>query len=120
MRKWNDIFSPQKFYESSSATNYAYAESIPTNDAGLFVVKTATSNGYHRTLSFDIIINTRLVLTMYKSEIKISVFCHELGHAIGLLDLSSGTAIMNVNRDRATLYTPQADDIIGAIANWDR
>jgi len=47
------------------------------------------------------------------SKFKRSVATHELGHGLGLSDTSSSPAIMNQNRDRNTIYTPQADDVAG-------
>ena len=40
-----------------------------------------------------------------------SAAVHELGHPMGLYDLTSGTAIMNQNRDRTSIYVPQTDDV---------
>lgn len=45
-----------------------------------------------------------------KSNVARSTACHELGHAMGLGDLSSKTAIMNTSRDRTKIYVPQTDD----------
>ena len=53
-----------------------------------------------------------------KAKIARSVACHELGHLLGLNDLTSGTAVMNTNRNRLTLYTPQTDDINGVSAGY--
>ncbi len=41
---------------------------------------------------------------------------HEYGHVLGIDDLTSGTAIMNVNRNRKTIYVPKADDKNGITA----
>lgn len=37
---------------------------------------------------------------------------HELGHVFGL-DHTTGTSIMNSNRNRNVIYVPQTDDIAG-------
>lgn len=42
-----------------------------------------------------------------------SVAVHEIGHALGLSDLSSGASVMNHNRNRAVIITPQTDDLNG-------
>ena len=43
---------------------------------------------------------------------------HELGHLLGIADLNSGTAIMNVDRDHSSVYVPQTDDVNGVIATY--
>lgn len=43
---------------------------------------------------------------------------HELGHLLGIADLNSGNAIMNVNRNRSSIYVPQTDDVNGVIATY--
>jgi predicted Zn-dependent protease len=70
----------------------------------------------HITSQFELWINQYRTGTTY--NIIQSVACHELGHAFGLTDLSSGTAIMNNNRNRSTVYTAKTDDINGVNASW--
>lgn len=41
---------------------------------------------------------------------------HELGHVLGLDELYSGRAIMNLHRDRTSIYLPQTDDLNGIAA----
>lgn len=48
---------------------------------------------------------------IYNTNVARSTATHELGHAFGLDDLSSGTSMMNSNRNRSSLYTPQSIDI---------
>lgn len=50
------------------------------------------------------------------SNVARSTANHEFGHVLGLDDLTSGTAIMNVNRNRGNIYIPQADDVNGVLA----
>lgn len=45
---------------------------------------------------------------------------HEFGHSFGLDDITSGIAIMNINRNRSSIYTAQQDDINGVKASWNR
>lgn len=53
-----------------------------------------------------------------KAKIARSTAGHELGHLLGLDDIYSGTAIMNVNRSRTSIYTPQTDDVNGVNAGY--
>lgn len=39
-----------------------------------------------------------------------STAVHEIGHSLGLNDVTSGTSIMNGNRNRKTIHTPQSID----------
>ncbi len=48
---------------------------------------------------------------VYSTNVARSTATHELGHSWGLDDLTSGTSIMNGNRNRGSLYTPQSIDI---------
>lgn len=48
-----------------------------------------------------------------------STAAHELGHAIGLDDLSSGNSLMSHSRDRSLIYTPQSDDLQGVNAIYN-
>ena len=46
-----------------------------------------------------------------------SVACHEQGHGFGLGDENSiSPAVMNQNRNREVIYTPQSDDLLGIYA----
>lgn len=47
------------------------------------------------------------------STVAKSTGVHELGHALGLDDKSSGTSIMNTERARTKITTPQTDDLNG-------
>ncbi len=42
-----------------------------------------------------------------------SVANHELGHSLGLGDISTGTAVMNIYRNRNVIFLPQIDDVSG-------
>ena len=48
---------------------------------------------------------------VYTSNIAKSTATHELEHSWGLDDLYLGTTIMNGNRNRSSIYTPQSVDI---------
>ncbi|MGN7388786.1 matrixin family metalloprotease [Sporosarcina sp. SAFN-015] len=59
---------------------------------------------------FEAKLNEYAILT---NNVAQSVAVHEMGHALGLSDLSSGASIMNHNRNRAVIITPQTDDLNG-------
>lgn len=50
---------------------------------------------------------------IFQTNVARSSANHELGHVLGLDEMTSGIAIMNLNRNRATIYTPKTDDING-------
>lgn len=94
----SSVNSLNSFYESSTTlygkTNYTYFGSKITSftamvNAGNFNMTTNVSR---------------------------STANHELGHVLGLDDIYSGTAIMNSNRNRSSLYLPQTDDKNGVKA----
>ena len=45
-----------------------------------------------------------------KTNVAKSTAVHEIGHSLGLDDLTSGTSIMNGNRNRQTIHIPQSID----------
>lgn len=47
------------------------------------------------------------------STVKRSVASHELGHHIGIRHSSVSQAVMNQDRNRESIYSPQTDDICG-------
>jgi hypothetical protein len=117
-----------------SAWNNAYCDCTVSSSAGSYnPLVTFTSGGtvygfyqilaqsdadpYHKTTWFRIGMNSDLFPSMSTNARK-STCVHELGHAMGLNDLTSGTAIMNVNRNRDSIYNPQSDDINGVNASW--
>lgn len=96
------------FYYSSSSSNIVNARSISGDSAyGTIYYQTTTGNKLRK---FKVELNT---LKCTNGTIARSTSGHEIGHALGLGDLTSGTAIMNGNRNRSSIYTPQTDDING-------
>lgn len=96
------------FYYSSSSSNIVNARSISGDSAyGTIYYQTTSGNKLQK---FKVELNT---LKCTNGTIAHSTSGHEIGHALGLADLTSGTAIMNKNRNRSSIYTPQTDDIDG-------
>lgn len=96
------------FYYSSSSSNIVNARSISGDNAyGTIYYQTTSGNKLRK---FKVEINTSKCTN---GTIARSTSGHEIGHALGLGDLTSGTAIMNGNRNRSSIYTPQTDDVNG-------
>lgn len=67
----------------------------------------------------NVLLNTNNPGIQTKSKTRRSVAGHELGHALGLHEENSvANALMNQNRNRETIYTPQTDDINGVNARY--
>lgn len=106
----NDWYNADKvaFYYSSSSSNIVNARAISGDTAyGTIYYQTTTGNKLRK---FKVELNT---LKCTNGTIARSTSGHEIGHALGLGDLTSGTAIMNGNRNRSSIYKPQTDDING-------
>lgn len=103
---------------SSNSGSYNYLGTITGSAYGVYEVL-AYSNGdpQHKTTWFRIGMSSEKFPLMSTNS-RQSVCVHELGHAMGLDDQSDGTRIMNVNRDRSTIYAPKSDDKNGVNANW--
>lgn len=112
-------------WASASSCNF-YDSSNSANELNSFYE--TSSSLYGRTgLSYDIT-SEAIYIASFDAKINAgnsnistrnvarSAANHEFGHLLGLNDLSSGTAIMNNNRDRTTIYIPQTDDINGVAA----
>lgn len=70
-------------------------------------------------LSFSANLNASNTTLATNSTVARSTANHEFGHALGLDDLSSGTSIMNSNRDRTQIFIPRYDDQLGVQAIYD-
>lgn len=115
VNSWNNISkAPVKF--SSFPAHLNSLSVIVINSSTLYGVTNSTTSGGKIT-QFLSLVNMGNPKNSSSNVIR-SVACHELGHLLGLADLSSGTAIMNNNRNRGTLYTPQKDDINGVHAGY--
>lgn len=87
------------FYESSSTL---YGRTSITQSGGIVKTFVAMLNAENGNIG--------------KNNVARSTANHEFGHVLGIDDLTSGTAIMNVHRNRETVYVPQADDKNGIAA----
>lgn len=122
MSDWNATSSPQKFSADTNSSNRAYCTYIADTSYGFYLAITQNSSGYHRTTTFDLVINQYMIPPVTDLRIPRSSCSHELGHSIGLNHnwTLNGTIIMDIDRNRLTIYSPQPDDILGAVASWNR
>jgi len=112
---WNSAVSFLNFRVVTNSSNEVYSVYI-VGDASrgetLFMnALTLTPLKYQ---NFDCYINTAY---SYGTNNYRSTANHEFGHVLGL-GHTTGTAIMNGNRNRETVYTPKTDDKNGVIAIW--
>ena len=89
----NSVNVLNSFYESSSSL---YGRTSISYSGGIVTSFTANVNAGNSNIT--------------QSNVARSTANHEFGHVLGLDDLTSGTAIMNVNRNRGSVYVPQTDD----------
>ena len=95
------------FYDYSSSVNVlnSWYESSST----IYGRRNVTCNKFNEVIAFTADINSGNT-NITATNVARSTANHEFGHVAGLNDLTSGTAIMNVNRARGTIYIPQTDD----------
>jgi len=109
---WDDACSANFYYNSSSISelNSGYEDSDE-----MFGWINVTRNYDDSLAYFFAYINAGNV-HIGETNVARSVANHELGHVLGLGDISSGRAIMNTGRNRRSIYTPQTDDLNGIAA----
>ena len=109
------------WYNAVGANFYYYETSVNTLNT-FYESSTSLFGRIHVNYSsyivtyFEAMLNTGNINVTQSDTVARSVANHELGHALGLDDIYSGTAIMNVNRNRSTVYCPRTDDINGVSA----
>lgn len=122
IRAWNATDSPQKHYTNNNSGNRVYTTYSKLSYPARYETRCEDPEyPKHQCTNFAIKVNTRIYPNCTgTTAIKVrSSISHELGHAIGLYH-STKTAVMNVDRDRSKIYSPQKDDIDGSIASWKR
>ncbi|MFF2889206.1 hypothetical protein [Paenibacillus sp. NPDC057967] len=107
--------------QDSSSTNTIVAGNYGQSWYGYYQPYTLNSSG--EATRFEIRINGDRIAEDLLNGVTIvntpqSAFAHEFGHALHLDDLSSGSAIMNNNRNREYYFKPTKDDIDGVKAYW--
>lgn len=114
---WNNAQSQVHFSQDSSSTNtVGHSTLVNTTDYGFNEIGISGYTVVYFNARINLSNPAILNGSTYNYTVAASAATHELGHPLGLGDLTSGTAIMNVNRDRSTIYKPQTDDIDGV--NW--
>lgn len=95
-----------------------YTEFYAETWFGFYGPQQYNTSNFHKTTKFRIILN-RTKLEFESPNFRQSVAAHEFGHSFGL-GHTWLPALMNLNRDRNVIYTPQSDDIDGATQSWLR
>ena len=100
------------FIEQTSAIGTLSAKSI-SDSSILGIYYRDTVNIYGEITAYRAYLNTNASSSLSKTNWGRSTACHELGHPLGLNDLSSGNALMSHARNRSSIYSPQTDDLNG-------
>lgn len=95
-----------RFYHDTQSVNYLTRF---TDADTTYFGKMLTTAPNNRVTKFEGFLNDNAV---FVSSVAQSTSVHELGHALGL-GHSTSTAVMNSNRDRTRITTPQKDDLDG-------
>lgn len=118
---WNSTPTSALVSLSNTSSNLVFAVS---NDYSWYGYYTrAESDSYGNATKFLIEINAKRILKDAENGVSVvntprSTIAHELGHALHLDDLNSGSSLMSHSRKREEIYIPQQDDIDGVNAWW--
>lgn len=110
---WNRVQSKKSFRQGSSNAP-GVLDTYQTNEKELGVANIVYNKETKCVIAWASKINSFYPETHYLTAAR-SVGNHELGHVLGL-DHTNNPAIMNINRDRQSMYLPQTDDINGVNA----
>lgn len=108
------------WYNASSVNFYYYSDSV--NVLNSFYESSSSLYGRYTISHYGGIVTSFVARVnagnsnIGQNNVARSTANHEFGHVLGIDDLTSGTAIMNVNRNRGTVYVPKTDDINGITA----
>ena len=107
---WNSSQSKLTYSYSSTSSNYVSTFYFSSNTLyGTCNVNYDTGTGYINYFYAKVNMSN---INNLDSTVCQSAASHEIGHTMGLAH-SAYTAVMNTNRDRDSIYTPQTDDING-------
>lgn len=109
---WNSEQSKIKFDLSSS--NFSTLSTVGTmSDPDQSYYGSAFTSRPNNVISyFSLYLNTGNTTIVNNGIVRRSTANHELGHGMGIADITSGPvlAVMNIGRDRTKIYLPQQDD----------
>ncbi len=119
---WNGTPTKAFISLSSNSSNEVYGGNYDASWYGMYYK--LEDDGYGSAKKFSIAVNgNAIVVAQSRGEDTTnylrSTLAHELGHALHLGDLTNTSEeLMNQNRDRSKIYTPQSGDVQGVNSYW--
>ncbi len=119
---WNGTPTKAFISLSSNSNNEIYGGNYDASWYGMYYK--LEDDGYGSAKKFSIAVNgNAIIIAQSRGEDTTnylrSTLAHELGHALHLGDLdNTSKELMNHNRDRSEIYTPQSGDIQGVNSYW--